>query len=64
MSARKENSNPRPIDPEFWTVVNELPDPLPVTTAEVEALERYFGEILDEVFNPSHAKSAQTRSKL
>ncbi|MBR0866796.1 hypothetical protein JQ614_35705 [Bradyrhizobium diazoefficiens] len=56
MSSRKANPNPRPIDPEFWTVVNELPDPLPVTTAEIEALERYFGDVLDEVFDPSHAK--------
>jgi hypothetical protein len=63
MSSRKANSNPRPINPEFWTVVNELPDPLPVTPAEIEALERYFGEVLDEVFNPSHAKSAEIKSK-
>jgi len=63
MSSRKANLGPRPIDPEFWTVVNELPDPLPVTTAEIEALERYFGEVLDEVFNPSDAKSAEIKSK-
>lgn len=63
MSSRKTNSVPRPIDPEFWTVVSELPDPLPVTTAEIEALERYFGDVLDDVFNPSHAKSAEIKSK-
>lgn len=56
MSSRKANSNPRPIDPEFWTVVNELPDPLPVATAEIEALERYFGEVLDDVFTPEPRK--------
>ena len=34
-----------------WTVVNELPDPLPVTEADVEAIERHFGAMLDEVFD-------------
>ena len=63
MSSRTANSGPRPIDPEFWTVVNELPDPLPVTTAEIEAFERYFGEVLDEVFKPSHAKSTEIKIK-
>lgn len=45
-------------------MINELPDLLPVATAEIEALERYFGEVLDNVFNPSHAKSAEIKSKL
>ena len=61
MSSRRAKSGPRPIDPEFWTVVNELPDPLPVTTTEIEALERYFGEVLDDVFNPNRAKSAEIK---
>jgi hypothetical protein len=56
MSSRRAKPAPRPIDPEFWTVVNELPDPLPVTKTEIDALERYFGDVLDDVFSPNHAK--------
>ncbi|WP_245258104.1 hypothetical protein [Afipia sp. 1NLS2] len=41
----------RPIDPEFWTVENELPDPFPFSTAELDAIERYFGGVLDAVFD-------------
>ncbi|MGH6710667.1 MAG: hypothetical protein ACREEK_17050 [Bradyrhizobium sp.] len=53
MSSRRAVSKLRPIDPEFWTVVNELPDPLPVSKAEIEAIESYFGELLHEVFDPT-----------
>lgn len=57
MSSKRAKTNPRPTDPEFWTVINELPDPLPVSKAEIDALERYFGGVLDEVLNPTRAKS-------
>ncbi len=49
MSSNRPPSNLRPTDPEFWTVINELPDPLPVSTAELDAIERYFSDVLDEV---------------
>jgi hypothetical protein len=52
MSSRRATSKFRPTDPEFWTVVNELSDPLPVSNGEIDAIERYFGDLLDEVFNP------------
>lgn len=42
----------RPSDPGFWTVINELPDPVPVANAELNALESYFGGVLDAVFKP------------
>jgi len=51
MSSRQLKSKLRPIDPEFWTVENELPDPIPVSTAELDAIERYFGGVLDAVFD-------------
>lgn len=50
MSSRQEKPKLRPIDPEFWTVENELPDPIPVSAAELDAVERYFGDVLDAVF--------------
>jgi hypothetical protein len=46
-------AKPRPIDPEFWTVQNELPDPLSISKAELDAIEQYFGELLDAVFKPA-----------
>jgi hypothetical protein len=49
MSSSRSSSKLRPTDPEFWTVINELPDPLPVSTAEMDAIERYFSDVLDEV---------------
>ena len=49
MSSSPSSSKLRPTDPEFWTVINELPDPLPVSAAELDAIERYFSDVLDEV---------------
>jgi hypothetical protein len=49
MSSNLPPPRPRPSDPEFWTVVNELPDPIPVSKAELDAIERYFGDLLDTV---------------
>jgi hypothetical protein len=51
MSSRQSKPKLRPADPEFWTVENELPDPIPVSTAELDAIERYFGGVLDAVFD-------------
>ncbi len=50
MSSKRAPSKARPSDAEFWTVENELPDPLPVGKAELDAIERYFGGLLDAVF--------------
>ncbi len=52
MSSRRLSLKKRPSDPEFWTVEKELPDPIPVSKAELDAIERYFGELLDAVFEP------------
>lgn len=35
-----------------WRVVNDWPDPVPVTLAEVEVFERWFGDLFDELFSP------------
>jgi len=47
----------RPSDPEFWTVVNEIADPTPIAPAELDAIERYFSAVLDDVFAPSRKTS-------
>lgn len=51
MSSKQAKPELRPIDPEFWTIENELPDPLPISTTELDAVERYFGNVLDTVFD-------------
>jgi hypothetical protein len=33
-------------------VENELPDPIPVSKAELDVVERYFSDLLDAVFEP------------
>lgn len=35
-----------------WRVVNDWPAPVPVTLAEVEVFERWFGDLFDELFSP------------
>jgi hypothetical protein len=52
MSSSRPHSKWRPTDPEFWTVINELPDPIPVGKDELDAIERYFSDVLDEVLGP------------
>jgi hypothetical protein len=35
-----------------WTVADDWPDPIPVTEAEVDVLEAWFGDLFDELFGP------------
>lgn len=51
MSSRQSKPKLRPIDPKFWTVENELTGPILVSTPELDALEQYFGGVLDAVFD-------------
>lgn len=37
------------------TVIDDWPDRIPVTEAEVDVFERYFGDILDRLFDPTTA---------
>lgn len=52
MSSRCPASKPRPFDPEYWTVEDELRDPIQVSKAELDAIERYFSDLLGAVFEP------------
>ena len=38
---------------EQWTVVDDLPAWIPVTKAEIDLFEAYFGDVFDEVFGAS-----------
>lgn len=35
-----------------WVVTDDWPDPIPVTEAEIEVFERWFGDLFDEMFGP------------
>jgi hypothetical protein len=35
-----------------WTVTDDWPERVPVTEAEVEVVERWFGALFDELFGP------------
>jgi hypothetical protein len=37
-------------------VIDDWPDYVPVTEAEVDIFERYFGDILDRLFGPQESK--------
>lgn len=37
-------------DVSTWTVIDNWPEKVPITEAEIEIFERYFGDVLDELF--------------
>lgn len=36
-------------------MTDDWPDPVPVTEAEIEVFERWFGDLFDELFGPDTA---------
>jgi hypothetical protein len=44
---------PPELAPETWTVTDDWPDPLPVTQAEIDLFEAWFGDFFDELFGPT-----------
>lgn len=50
--ASKPARRPPKHDLAAWTVTGDWPEPVPVTETEVEVLERWFGEMSDEMFGP------------
>ncbi|MCI3181593.1 hypothetical protein C5708_15175 [Caulobacter sp. CCUG 60055] len=41
---------PAKHDLSTWTVTDDWPRPVPVTQAEVEVFEQWFGDLFDELF--------------
>ena len=37
-----------------WTVTDNWPDEVPITEAEIEVFEAWFGELFDELFSTRH----------
>jgi len=39
-------------DVEAWTVTDDWPEPVPITDAELDVFEAWFGDLFDELFGP------------
>jgi hypothetical protein len=44
---------PAKHDVEAWTVTDDWPDPVPLSDAELDVFEAWFGDLFDELFGPS-----------
>ena len=42
---------PAPEDTTTWTVTDDWPDEVPITEAEIEVFEAWFGDLFDELFS-------------
>jgi hypothetical protein len=45
---------PAPEEPSTWTVKDDWPEDVPVTEAEIEVFEAWFGDLFDELFSTRH----------
>lgn len=43
-----------------WRVVDDWPERVPITEAEIEVFERWFADIFDELFGPSQPEEGLT----
>ncbi len=41
---------PAKHDQSTWTVTDDWPDPVPVSEAEIDVFEAWFGDLFDELF--------------
>jgi hypothetical protein len=58
-SLKRCSANPWPFpgrppkhDLSTWTVTDDWPEHIPVTEAEVDVFEAWFGDLFDELFGP------------
>lgn len=54
-TVRHRNPSPDAFDIEKLPVIDDWPERVPVTEAEVDIFERYFGDVLDRLFGPLDA---------
>jgi hypothetical protein len=45
---------PAPEDTTTWTVTDDWPDEVPITEAELDVFEAWFGDLFDEFFSTRH----------
>ena len=44
---------PSKHDPSAWIVTDDWPERVPVTAAEVDVFEAWFGDLFDDLFGPA-----------
>jgi len=49
---QRRNPSLHAFDVEKLSVIDDWPERVPVTEAEIEIFERYFGDVLDQLFDP------------
>jgi hypothetical protein len=54
---------PAPEDPTTWTVKDDWPEDVPVTEAEIEVFEAWFGDLFDEFFSTPYGQKIKTVEK-
>jgi hypothetical protein len=52
--AAARRGRPAPEDTTTWTVKDDWPEHVPVTEAEIEVFEVWFGDLFDELFSTRH----------
>jgi hypothetical protein len=45
---------PTPDDTTTWAVRDDWPDDVPITEAEIDVFEAWFGDLFDELFSTRH----------
>ena len=50
LASHRSAGEARPV--EAWTVTDDWPDPVPITDAEFDVFEAWFGDLFDELFGP------------
>jgi hypothetical protein len=49
---RPRVGRPPKHDLSAWMVTDDWPDPVPITAAELDVFETWFGDLFDELFGP------------
>jgi hypothetical protein len=50
----RRSRRPMPDDSTSCTVTDDWPEDVPVTEAEIEVFEAWFGDLFDELFSTRH----------
>lgn len=50
----RRRGRPAKSDQVTWTVTDDWPEDIPVTEAELDVFEAWFGDLFDELFGPRH----------
>jgi hypothetical protein len=56
-ASRRRDPSPGRFDIESLPVIDDWPERVPVTEAEIDIFERYFGDVLDRLFSPNETDS-------